>query len=48
MDRVAEFPVALTMLVAFFFIPFLIMLGWVLVVSVTFIVREEANTANGG
>jgi len=43
-----SFPVALTMLVAFFFIPFLIMLGWVLVVSVTFIVREEAQTAEAG
>jgi hypothetical protein len=37
-----SFPVALTMLVAFFFIPFLIMLGWVLVVSVTLMVRREA------
>jgi hypothetical protein len=37
-----SFPVALTMLVAFFFIPFLIMLGWILVVSVTFMVRKEA------
>ncbi len=40
-----SFPVALTMLVAFFFIPFLIMLGWVLVVSVTFMVRREAPPA---
>jgi hypothetical protein len=37
-----SFPVALTMLVAFFFIPFLIMLGWILVVSVTFMLRREA------
>jgi hypothetical protein len=37
-----SFPVALTMLVAFFFIPFLIMLGWILVVSLTLIVPKEA------
>ena len=36
-----SFPVALTMLVSFFFIPFLIMLGWILVVSVTFLLRKE-------
>lgn len=40
-----SFPVALTMLVAFFFIPFLIMLGWILVVSVTLMVRREAPAA---
>ena len=40
-----SFPVALTMLVSVFFIPFLIMLGWLLVVSVTFIVRKEALAA---
>jgi hypothetical protein len=40
-----SFPVALTMLVSFFFIPFLIMLGWILVVSVTLIVRREAPAA---
>ena len=40
-----SFPVALTMLVAFFFIPFLIMLGWVIVISVTFMLRTEAPTA---
>ena len=38
-----SFPVALTMLVAFFFIPFLIMLGWILVIGVTFMVRKEAT-----
>jgi hypothetical protein len=38
-----SFPVAVTMLVSFFFIPFLIMLGWILVVSVTLIVRREAS-----
>jgi hypothetical protein len=37
-----SFPVALTMLVAFFFIPFLIMLGWILVVSATFMMQKEA------
>ncbi len=37
-----SFPVALTMLVAFFFIPFLIMCGWILVVSGAFILRKEA------
>jgi hypothetical protein len=43
-----SYPAALTMLVAFFFIPFLIMLGWILVVSLTLIVRpgpEEAPQA---
>ena len=40
-----SFPVALTMLVAFFFIPFLIMLGWILVVSATFMMRWEAPPA---
>lgn len=34
-----SFPVGITMLVAFFFIPFLIMLGWFLVASITLIVR---------
>jgi hypothetical protein len=38
-----SYPVALTMLVAFFFIPFLIMLGWILVVSVTLIVRPSVE-----
>jgi hypothetical protein len=38
-----SFPVALTMLVAFFFIPFLIMLGWILVVSVTLMLRKEGS-----
>ena len=37
-----SFPVALTMLVAFFFIPFLIMCGWILVVSAAFILQKEA------
>jgi hypothetical protein len=37
-----SFVVALTMLVAFFFIPFLIMLGWILVVSLILIWRREA------
>jgi hypothetical protein len=40
-----SFPVALTMLVAFFFIPFLIMCGWILVVCVTFLLRKEPSTA---
>jgi hypothetical protein len=35
------FIVAATMLVAFFFIPFLIFLGWVLVVSAVLIWRER-------
>ncbi len=34
-----SFPVGITMLVSFFFVPFLIMLGWFLVVSITLIVR---------
>jgi hypothetical protein len=34
-------PVVLTMVVAFFFIPFLIMCGWILVVAVTLIIRKE-------
>jgi hypothetical protein len=38
-----SFPVALTMLVSFFFIPFLILLGWLIVVSLTLIVRKEAT-----
>jgi hypothetical protein len=37
-----SFPVALTLLVAFFFIPFLILLGWILVVSLAFILRQQA------
>lgn len=40
-----SFPVALTMLVAFFFIPFLIMCGWILVVSAAFILRKEVPPA---
>jgi hypothetical protein len=40
-----SFPVALTMLVSFFFVPFLIMCGWILVVGVTLIVRKEAPEA---
>jgi hypothetical protein len=35
-------PVALTLLVAFFFIPFLILLGWILVVSLALILRQQA------
>jgi hypothetical protein len=42
-----SFVVALTMLVAFFFIPFLIMLGWILVVCVTLILTKEASPAAG-
>jgi len=38
-----SYPVALTMLVAFFFVPFVIMLGWILVVSVTLIIRPTAE-----
>jgi hypothetical protein len=38
-------PVVLTMLAAFFFIPFLIMCGWILVVRVTLIVRAGAPQA---
>jgi hypothetical protein len=38
-----SFPVALTMLVAFVFIPFLIMLGWILVVSATLILRSRTQ-----
>jgi hypothetical protein len=37
-----SFPVALTLLVAFFFIPFLILLGWILVVSLALILRQQA------
>jgi hypothetical protein len=40
-----SFLVALTMLVAFFFIPVLIMLGWILVVSVTLILRPSATVS---
>jgi len=35
-----SFVVAATMLVSFFFFPFLIFMGWVLVVSVIFLWRE--------
>jgi len=38
-------PVVLTMLVAFFFVPFLIMCGWILVVSVTLMIRSGAPQA---
>jgi hypothetical protein len=40
-----SFVVGATMLVAFFFIPFLIMLGWFLVTSITLIVRPWRPTA---
>ena len=40
-----SFVVALTMLVAFFFIPFLIMCGWILVVSIVLIMRRETAAA---
>lgn len=36
--------VAATMLVSFFFLPFLVFLGWLLVVSVVFLVRGETVT----
>ena len=42
-----SFPVALTMLVAFFFIPFLIMCGWILVVAATFLLRKEEAAPAG-
>ena len=38
-----SFPVAASLLVSFFFFPFLILLGWVLVVSVTLMVRPSAS-----
>jgi hypothetical protein len=41
-----SFPVVLTMLVAFFFVPFLIMCGWIIVVSVTLMVRTGATQAS--
>lgn len=34
-----SFPVGITMLVSFFFLPFLIMLGWMLVTCITLLVR---------
>jgi hypothetical protein len=37
--------VGITMLVSFFFLPFLIMLGWMLVVSITLIARPAAAPA---
>lgn len=40
-----SFVVALTMLVSFFFVPFLIMCGWILVVSLVLIMRKEAGAA---
>jgi hypothetical protein len=40
-----SFPVALTMLVSFLWIPFLIFCGWVIAVAVTLMVRSEAPEA---
>ncbi|HWQ01464.1 MAG TPA: hypothetical protein VN449_05035 [Gaiellaceae bacterium] len=40
-----SFPVAVTMLVSFFFIPFLIMCGWIIVVALTLMVRTKAPAA---
>ena len=40
-----SFPVALTMLVAFFFIPFLIMCGWILVVAIVVMASKETPEA---
>jgi hypothetical protein len=37
-----SFPVAVSMLVSFFFIPFLVLCGWLLVVGVTLMLRKEA------
>jgi hypothetical protein len=37
--------VAVTMLVSFFFIPFLIMCGWIIVVALTLMVRTKAPAA---
>jgi hypothetical protein len=43
-----SFPVAATMLVSFFWIPFLIMCGWIIVVALVLITRSEAPAAAAG
>ena len=43
--RVVGLVVAFTLLVAFFFIPFFILLGWVHVVSLVFLWRERRTPA---
>jgi hypothetical protein len=43
-----SFPVGITMLASFLFFPFLIMLGWLLVASITLIVRPSSAPAAPG